>query len=240
MAKPTIAKFDPQKSLVRVGEGNGRGFVVQEREHFRRRFVITAAHCLPRIPGPPGYRADWEETIADVLGPLGGEATVSAECAYVDPISDVAVLTKPDDQALFDEARTYDALLEPLVPLRIGDVVSQETPACLFALDGCLIACTVTHNGGPLWIEATDEIAPGMSGSPILDRAGAAISIVSQSSGVRYATGISPRLVTHLPGWVLLALGASGLLTAARRELRAFHLRQRAEARRRFERLTAP
>jgi hypothetical protein len=104
MVRSTIAKFDPQKSLVRVGGGNGRGFVVQARERFQQRYVITAAHCLPRVPGPPGFRNEWEETIGEVLGPLGEEATVWAECVYVDPIADIAVLMTPDTQSLFKEA----------------------------------------------------------------------------------------------------------------------------------------
>jgi hypothetical protein len=227
MARSTIARFDPHKSLVRVGDG-GRGFVVQAREWFRHYYVITAAHCLPEIPRPPVEREHWEETFGNMLGPLGGEATVWAECKYVDPISDIAVLGTPDRQALFKEAAAYDALMEPLTPLRAGDAAPTETSAYLVALDGHLVDCTVTHSGGLLWIEATDEIAGGMSGSPVLSRAGAAIGIVSQSTGSlnRDTNGISPRLITHLPAWLLLELGASGLLTTARRELRAYHRRK--------------
>jgi hypothetical protein len=123
------------------------------------------------------------------------------------------------------------------VPLRIGDAALAETPAHLVALDNRLIDCTVTHEGGSLWIEVTTgEIAPGMSGSPILNHIGAAIGIVSQSSGSlgRHTKGMSPRLITNFPGWLLLELGASDLLTAARRELRAFHRRQIADVQRRI------
>jgi hypothetical protein len=179
-------------------------------------------------------REDQEETFQDVLGPLGAETTVCAECVYVDPISDIAVLGTPDNQELYDEADAYAALIEPLAPLRPGDAAPTKTPAYLIALDGHLINCTVHHFGGPLLIEnATDGIAFGMSGSPILSREGAAIGVVSQSHA--HSEGIAPRLIASLPGWLLLKLGLSGKLSTAQRELRAYNRRQAAEIQRRLQ-----
>jgi hypothetical protein len=228
MARSTIV-LDPQKSLVRVGDG--RGFVIQARERFRERYVVTAAHCLPTIPEPL-MRGEWDETFQDVLGPLGGAPTVWVECLYVDPISDIAVLGKPDDQSLFTQAEAYDVLTEGLVPLRVGDIAPAKAPIRLVALDGRLIDCTAHHQGGRLLIEtAPDDIAPGMSGSPVLSRAGVAIGIVSLSSGTEHQQnqGISPRLIVNLPGWLLLKLGVTDVLVTARRELRAFYRRQEAD-----------
>lgn len=69
------------KSLVRVG--NGRDFVVEERVNPRRRWVLTAADCLPAIPALRGKREDWAETFRDLIGPLGARTSVWAECLFV-------------------------------------------------------------------------------------------------------------------------------------------------------------
>jgi len=62
-----------------------------------------------------------------------------------------------------------------------------------------------------LWIEATQEIKPGMSGSPIIAQGGAAIGLVSVewnrigSNGLaeRLRSGPQPALMYHLPGWLI-------------------------------------
>jgi hypothetical protein len=126
-------------------------------------------------------------------------------------------------------------LVDPLTPLRVGDTAPTDTPACLVALDGRLIDCTVSHYGGSLGIDcATDGIAAGMSGSPILNHAGAAIGVIARAFGSpkQHAEGMAPigmapRLIANLPGWFLLKLGASNTLSTARRELRAFRRRHK-------------
>jgi len=45
-----------------------------------------------------------ETTYKRLLGPLGGKRTVWAECRFVDPIADIAVLGQPDNQTFFAEA----------------------------------------------------------------------------------------------------------------------------------------
>src|SRR6185437_9160438 len=78
--------------VIRVGEG--RGFIVEHRfwtklpeldnpqklrNHLlRRRLVITAAHCLPKLPPPIAWSDLEERTYPKLLGPLGGENTVWA------------------------------------------------------------------------------------------------------------------------------------------------------------------
>jgi hypothetical protein len=63
---------------------------------------VTAAHCLPRIPKPPGRQKSlWEETLQDVLGRLGrARPRIWAECLFVDQVADIVVLGSPDNQAL--------------------------------------------------------------------------------------------------------------------------------------------
>jgi hypothetical protein len=77
--------------------GDGRGFVVEcdFRSH-PMRIVITAAHCLPHFPPcDVGLSDQWDWTYEAVLGPLGQTPTVWAECIFVDPVSDIAVLYHP-------------------------------------------------------------------------------------------------------------------------------------------------
>jgi hypothetical protein len=45
-----------------------------------RRYVIRAAHCPPCWPESDGTVPYFERTYQALLGPLGGEQTVSAEC----------------------------------------------------------------------------------------------------------------------------------------------------------------
>ena len=121
---------DLTKAVVRVGQG--RGFVV---EHDHKRVVITASHCLPvdsdgRLILPPSHLGRYvhENTYSKLLGPLGGEPTVWVECCFVDPVSDIAVLGGPDDQALSEEADAYEEFVGSAVRLKIVDApeMSQE------------------------------------------------------------------------------------------------------------------
>jgi hypothetical protein len=57
------------RAVVRVGEG-GRGFVVEGRGN--EWYVVTAAHCLPRMPQPYGFSRLEELTYRRLLAPLGG------------------------------------------------------------------------------------------------------------------------------------------------------------------------
>jgi hypothetical protein len=215
----TISKVS--KSLVRVG--GGRGFVVQELVNFRRRFIITAAHCLPSIPSHPGERRDWDETLQDLIGLLGAPPSVWAECLFADPIADIAVLGAPDNQELSEQADAYEALVSSRMPLKVGGAMARDvsSAALVVALDGHLIHCAVCCLGGPLWIENLAEpIVGGMSGSPIVDQAGVAIGLISQSleSNGAFGGGPGPRLLTRLLGEFLISLRAIDALNAENRQ----------------------
>jgi hypothetical protein len=200
-------------AIVRVG--HGRGFVIKRRfevEGFkgwrRKRLVVTAAHCLPRLPvihGEPGW-ADWDETYKDLLAPLGAEPTIWAECLFVDPIADIAVLGQPNNQALSDQADAYDALVEVATPLRIA---APGTEGWLLSLDGVWFRSTLQTFGGPFWLtDMGGKFVGGMSGSPIVSTSGAAVGVACLGGeiGGRQAEiiGPQPSLTGNLPGWLLL------------------------------------
>jgi hypothetical protein len=86
-------------SIVKVGDG--RGFVVT---HGGEKLIVTAAHCLPHLPPAHVWFYLEERTYADLAGRLGGTGKVWMECIFADPVSDIALLGSPDNQALYDEA----------------------------------------------------------------------------------------------------------------------------------------
>jgi hypothetical protein len=203
-------------AVIRVGDG--RGFIVKDAGKARlglriERIVITAAHCLPDLPRCHPGSDPQERTYQALLGSLGQEPTVWAECLFADPIGDIAVLGAPDDQKLHV---AYEKLVTAIGPLPIGDA-AEESSARLLSLDGEWFGCRVQHiNNGPLWIiDATKFIVGGMSGSPILADDGSAIGVVSVSSGRdtqhHIDGGPNPRLAYHLPARFLPRFRTKGL-----------------------------
>lgn len=205
------------RSVVRVGDG--RGFVIEtvRGDHF----VITAGHCLPNLPPSHAASRTDERTYARLLGPLGAVATVSTECAFVDPVADLALLSSPDNQAFCEEAADYDALTEAIRPLPIGSLThvrkritipnsrrsmlgppKAESDAWLLSLGGRWFSCRVRSAGRAIWVEEPAEpIQSGMSGSPIVVPGGFAVGIISTGGGP------NPEVAADLPGWILRDTG---------------------------------
>ena len=181
----------------------GRGFVVASKLQRWGRLVITAGHCLPRLP-PSHTGSDLKKrTYKRLLGPLGAKPTVWAECLFVDPISDLAVLGAPDSQALCDKNKEYEALTRAVTPLRIAKA-GEDTPAFLLSLDLRWLACLVHNSGGALWITGAKTVG-GMSGSPIIDKDGREIGVVctgSESENIKDYDGPHPQLMRSLPRWM--------------------------------------
>ncbi len=191
-----------------VTVGDGRGFIVQATRH---RFVITAGHCLPFLPPSLSVSYTEERTYEALLGPLGGERKVWAECLFADAIGDLAILGPPDNQELWDQAEDYVALME--TPFSITDPPRGRSPAWLLSLEDRWYRCTVSHNGGMLGVlGAAEGIVGGMSGSPIVANDGSAIGVICTSGGtgeVHTEGGPNPRLVGNLPGWLLHQLSCA-------------------------------
>lgn len=208
---------DAKRSVLRVGEG--RGFVVEEPTPLIGRLIITAAHCLPFFPPCISFSDIRERTYRALLGPLGEEPTVSAECLFVDPIGDIAVLGSPDGQALYNECIAYKSLVDDAAALPIRDAPAGG-PAWLLSLGGAWSRCAVKCvRNGPFWIEEANEgIMGGMSGSPIMVDDGSAIGIVCTSGGgadddgdLDTEGGPNPRLMRNLPGWLLPGMRSRSL-----------------------------
>jgi hypothetical protein len=185
-------------AIVRVEKG--RGFIVQGN---RDRYVITAARCLPFLP--PCHPASDIRERTFIIGTVENERDdFLAECLFVDPIADIAVLGAPDYQALREHWEAYLEFARSRPAMFVGEA-KPESQAWLLSPDGNWQICFASHYGGRFWIsDAVNKIVGGMSGSPIVLDGGPAVGVVSCSA----ETGIiqrfpNARLAINLPGWLL-------------------------------------
>jgi hypothetical protein len=193
------------RSVVQVTAG-GRGFVVQGDKG--RKYIVTAAHCLPSVP--PAHPSSYlmERTYQALIGPLGDqEPEIWAECLFIDPVSDTAVLGEPDMSDLGSQWEEYDDFVEqtPALPMRL---VQDGEEAWLLALSGeRWIRCKACYDS-VIWVaEAEEPFRRGMSGSPIMGTDGHVIGVFCVSAGDEDLDnhregGPNPSLA-HLPGWLL-------------------------------------
>jgi Trypsin-like peptidase domain len=231
-ADPVVAaSAAATRAVVQIGRHGGRGFIIVVGE---RRYVVTAAHCIfDKLPVPHPARDSNEVTYRNLIGPLGGKRRVSAECAFLDPIADIAVFGSPDTQDRYEEAQAYEELTGEMA-FKIGKLslprqrsrtrsmtvngkrrpIKLKTPpgsanseARMLSLDGDWFTCRLTSNGGPLWFDqAAQPVISGMSGSPIVLPDGAAVGVVCVSENGHSSGrtgGPNPMLAAHLPGWLL-------------------------------------
>jgi hypothetical protein len=139
----------------------------------------------------------------------------SRRMPFVDPIADVAVLTCPNNQSLFDDAEAYEQFVEARPVLRIG-TLSQTARAWLLTLDGDWEQRTVRpgfDRRSLTLVDAKSGNVPGTSGSPILLGAGRAVGVISvgsESHNTRETTTIidceqarQPSLARDLPRWLV-------------------------------------
>ena len=172
------------------------------------RVIVTAAHCLPKLPRAGALDAV-ARTYRALVGPFGEKPGIAVECLFADPVADVAVLGCPDGEELPDDYRGFTEFLETRRPLAMPAVARDPSVtnlrAWLLGLDGQWMECAASaHEYSGLWLsEAQRPIVPGMSGSPILTGDGTAIGIITVASDGPMS-GPQARLPIHLPGWIAI------------------------------------
>jgi hypothetical protein len=196
-----------KRAVVQVG--SGRGFVVSAGES---RYIITAAHCVPRdgLPRPHLANSTSQLTFPELIGPVGSNRkTIWAELCVYSLVDDVAAFAAPDDQALYEQCNRFEVFTA--AALKIGNPPVALAPhlwegdpgtaAFVLSLDCEWKPCTVRGAGRFLWIakDGDNHIKSGMSGSPIIDANGAAIGVVSIGP-------VNPSLMDCLPPWLLRKL----------------------------------
>jgi hypothetical protein len=99
----------------------------------------------------------WKRTYS-LLGTLdGSKKYIGAECLFVNPVADIAVLGCPDEQETGQQADAYHEVVDEASAVRIGK----------------------PRNGLAWVLSQLVRRSPGMSGSPILNDAGRAVGLVA-------------------------------------------------------------
>lgn len=157
-----------------------------------------------------------------LLGQLAApNPSIVAECLFVDPVVDIAVLGRPNEQPGYEDgeladgydADAFDELVEEATALpEVGDI-SRNATGWLLSLERQWKPCLLEVHRHPygegiprktLYItHASGGIVGGMSGSPILLDNGSVIVVISNSGGhmePHTEGGPQPWLLHALPG----------------------------------------
>jgi hypothetical protein len=162
----------------------GRAFIAEGKVSS---LIVTAAHCLPFLPEPHPARYSDAAMYFDFLGPLGQNTSIAAELRFVDLIADIAILGEPDGQEFPEHSEDYFSLVDSIVPLPVADLEYRMVTECRLLtlagkwIDGMALPLWRGDGGALLSVEkcSPEGWARGCSGSPIVDRQGRAIGLVS-------------------------------------------------------------
>src|SRR5262249_22197623 len=146
-----------------------------------------------------------ERTYESLVGAIGEQPRIWAECCFVDPVADIAVLRAPDNQELAEQHDAYQDWIAEIEPTFLVSAAAMNGPAWILSLDGQWRECkSAGRNNGPIWTSGV-QIEGGMSGSPIVGEDGGALGVVvagTVEGGIATSEGgWCPVLLNHLPGW---------------------------------------
>jgi len=112
-------------------------------------------------------------------------------------------LAQPDNQELGERADAYNRLIKDMAVLPVAAAPAQGCTGAGYALtlDGEWKQGRLDRFGHTLGFAPERYIVPGMSGSPIVSAAGAAIGVISTGSEGSIAV-LQPVLLDCLPAWL--------------------------------------
>jgi trypsin-like peptidase len=167
--------------------------------------ILTAAHCTDYdCKGGMALGDHYLHVIS------AGKHRLVANTLAVEPVSDIAVLGGPDDQALPDEADAFDELCERTTPVELQREIPE--PGVPFSVwirthKRTWVAGAATYiRGAKFWYKTRTKIQGGTSGGPIVTDTGELVGLVShapESPGHGdYGCG-APLACLALPAWAL-------------------------------------
>ena len=189
-------------ATVRFKARSGQGVIVPGP------LIVTAAHVLCAAH----ELIDWTNADPVFEEVIVGDRTVAAEVRAIEPIADIAVLSRPDDQATHESAETFDAVIAPIRPVAICTtdfVLFESFPVYIFTHTGRWIIAQATQgsaNASTLSLRASEHIPFGTSGSPVVTPHGELIGVASTAGGRVGApmTDVTvPRVHLTAPGWLV-------------------------------------
>jgi hypothetical protein len=171
-------------------------------------FVLTAAHCVHHYNSGGMVLGDF---CLEKVRAADGTRHL-AQVYAVEPVTDIAALGEPDNQAFYNESDAFEAFVagRAPVPLLAGDAPAwrEAFPVWVYGRGSQWFGATATRYGRPhdesppslgLEFDRGRALKAGDSGSPVVDSAGRLVGVASHGGifgGVPF-----PRWA--LPAWVV-------------------------------------
>lgn len=189
-------------SILKNGKRWGTGFFVGDG------LAVTCSHCLPRLPDPLQGE---EDRILVKTRELSGSRTALMEVAFVDPVSDLAVLKDPDGQDFSDWFDEFWDLYEDRPCLNVNSKRLQfltKRSILLRNVTGKWLSGEATVGGRlgrTLHIKldnAKNRIQGGTSGSPVFALDGTVLGVCNFAS-LNRGEGYALALPDYIPMWLM-------------------------------------
>lgn len=192
-------------ATVRFMRRGGQGVLVPGQ------MIVTAAHVV-HWDTEGGMTMGAAHYVEDVRA---GRRTLKVEVLAIEPVADIAVLGAPDGQAsqeLFNAAEAFADFCESTAPVPICTAdfrLFVPFPVHILTHTGRWVTARATQNNvnaSTLFLEASEGITGGTSGSPLVTDRGRLIGVLSTAGGTvsEPATSVTaPRLHLAAPGWLV-------------------------------------
>ena len=232
----TMKKANCGTSGTVIKVGKGRGFFIETKE--RRYVITAAHCLGDKPgPSLFSDEFAVRGVRHNILGRIGEPQNIAAKCVFVDRVADIAVLCEPDKHALYDKNEAFWEFSQQITPFPLGKFLRKAAiDVKLFSLGGEwfagriagpfdddwfsllvgdhvplddeLFASPISGFESALYIEASQQIQNGMSGSPIILSDGSAVGVVCVANTYDgdALKGGSPYLHGALPAWLARAI----------------------------------